>query len=84
MITYEELKRLNAELLVEARKELGLGDEDRDKLERIVKMCEEQVRKNESLKGKLKRDAQYQLRCQNIDARSLPMREILKIAKEGT
>lgn len=83
MITYDELKRLNAKIVVEALKDLGMQSRGKEKLERIAKVCTTQVAKNEALKRRLTHDANYQLRCQAIDARSLPLREILKIVREG-
>lgn len=83
MIRYEELKRINAQIVAEALKDLGLQDREKEKLDRIAKVCTTQVAKNEALKRRLTHDASYQLRCQAIDARSLPLMEILKIVREG-
>ena len=82
MITIEELKALNAEILAEARKELGLVPESQVRLEEVVRLCRAHIAKNEALKRRLPRDSQYQLRCQNIDARTMPLRDILKAAGE--
>lgn len=83
MITIEELKALNAEILAEARKELGMVPESQVRLEEVVRLCRVHIAKNEALKRRLPRDSQYQLRCRNIDARTLPLREILKAAGEA-
>lgn len=83
MITIEELKAVNAEILAEARKELGMVPESQVRLEEVVKLCLKHIAKNEALKRRIPRDSQYQLRCQNIDARTLPLREILKAAGDG-
>ena len=82
MITIEELKAVNAEILAEARKELGMVPESQVRLEEVVRLCRVHSTKNEALKRRIPRDSQYQLRCQNIDARTLPLREILKAAGE--
>lgn len=82
MITYDELRRLNGEIVAEALRESG--DMRSARLEKVRRICTVNIEKNDALKGRLKRDAQYQLRCQNIDARSQPLREILKALKEAT
>lgn len=81
MITYEELKALNDRIVEEALRDLGLHDRGKERLDRIAQACTVHIAKNEALKRHLKRDRDYQLRCQAIDARSLPLKEILKIAK---
>lgn len=81
MITYEELKRVNACIVAEALKDMGIRDLRQERLDRIASVCEDGIRKNDALKGRLVRDRDYQMRCHAIDARSLPLREILKIAR---
>lgn len=83
MIGYEELKRINAQIVAEALKDLDLKVREKEKLDRIAQVCTVHVAKNEALKKRLTHDANYQLRCQALDARSQPLREILRIVREG-
>lgn len=83
MIAYDELKALNDLIVEEAVRDLDLRDPARARLEAVRKVCEDHIAKNEALKKRLAHDRDYQLRCQALDARSLPLKEILKIAKEG-
>ena len=79
-MTYEELKRVNDEILAEARRECGMNDPSRDKLNRIAEICRDRIRKDEKLKTRLT-GPERRMQCLAIDARLLPLRDILKIVK---
>lgn len=82
MITYEELKALNAQLVEDALRDLGLQDPNKARITRIAKVCETHIGRNETLKQKVKARPDRQQVWQAIDARNLPLQEILKIIKE--
>lgn len=82
MITYEELKALNAQLVEDALRDLGLQDPNKARIARIAKVCETHIGRNEALKQKVKARPDRQQVWQAIDARNLPLQEILKIIKE--
>lgn len=82
MITYEELKALNARLVEDALRDLGLRDPNNERIARIAKVCETHIGRNEALKQKVKARPDRQQVWQAIDARNLPLKEILTIAKE--
>lgn len=83
MLTTEELTALNERIVEEAIRDLDLQATERKKLEAIRDVCETRIEANEALKKRLARDRDYQIRCQAIDARSLPLKEIMKIVREG-
>ena len=84
MITYAELKALNALIVEEALRDLGLQDRNKALVTRIAKVCERHVGRNEALKQKVKARPDRQQVWQALDARNLPLKEILSITKEAT
>lgn len=83
MMTYKELKTLNGEIVLGVLRENRSRTDEHERLVRIAEICESSIAKNEALKRRLTRDVDYQLKCHAIDARSLPLKEILGIAKGG-
>ena len=84
MIGFDELKAVNAAIVEDALHDLGLHDRNKERIARIANVCETHIGKNETLKQKVKDRKDRQQIWQAIDARNLPLKEILKIAKEGT
>lgn len=84
MITYAELKDLNARIVEEALHDLGLHDPNKERIARIAKVCETYIGLNEALKRKVRARPDRQQVWQALDARNLPLKEILNITKEAT